>query len=173
LTVASFSSFRSLIRRPRQKNLLLGCIVAVLFIAVVILLTVNGSFPPMSLLSQSDVLNAHGQGEPSPAKAWSTKTSSNDTSKSLFFTELAWKQRSDGRFYAVLEFCSDGNKTYAYGPHRNCKPGQPSPLIRMKPKHHYHLTLVNNAHIDTNLHTHGLHVSGVGKKSEMTFSPAT
>jgi hypothetical protein len=126
----------------------------------------------MSLLSQSDVLNAHGHDASSPAEAWmmeSTEISSNDASKSLFFTELAWKEGPDGRFYAVLEFCSDGNETYAYGPLRNCKPGQPSPLIRMKPKRHYHLTLVNNAHIDTNLHTHGLHVSGVGKKPENTF----
>ena len=38
----------------------------------------------------------------------------------------------------------------------------------MKPKHHYRLVLVNNAHIDTNLHTHGLHVSGVGSVDDVT-----
>lgn len=32
----------------------------------------------------------------------------------------------------------------------------------------YHLTLVNNAHIDTNIHTHGLHVSGVGTVDDVT-----
>ena len=32
----------------------------------------------------------------------------------------------------------------------------------------YHLTLFNNAHIDTNLHTHGLHVSGVGTVDDVT-----
>jgi len=49
-----------------------------------------------------------------------------------------------------------------------CIPGQPAPLIRMQPKRHYQLTLVNNAHIPTNLHTHGLHVSGVGSVDDVT-----
>jgi FtsP/CotA-like multicopper oxidase with cupredoxin domain len=84
------------------------------------------------------------------------------------FPELPWEEDSDGHLHGVLEFCSDGNKTYGYGVLGDCVPGQPSPLIRMKPKHHYHLTLVNNAHIDTNLHTHGLHVSGVGKGMNRT-----
>jgi FtsP/CotA-like multicopper oxidase with cupredoxin domain len=81
---------------------------------------------------------------------------------SPFFTVLPWKQNSHGELTAVLEFCSDNNMTYGYGLFGQCIPGQPSPLIRMQPKKHYRLTLVNNAHIDTNLHTHGLHVSGVG-----------
>jgi hypothetical protein len=132
------------------------------------------SFRPTSLLSQSAVHNVQDASYPSNAVTIkSTKLPSNETSKPFFFTELAWEESPDGIFFAVLEFCSNGNDTFAYGPFRNCKPGQPAPLIRMKPKRHYHLTLVNNAHIDTNLHTHGLHVSGVGKKREITFCPAT
>jgi hypothetical protein len=150
--------------------MLLGFIVAVLFltITVVITMAVTRSSLPTSVLQQSAVHPALVQDASSPAEA---RVASNDTSKPLFFTELDWKEGPNGTFFAVLEFCSDGNETYAYGPLGNCKPGQPSSLIRMKPKRRYHLTLVNNAHIDTNLHTHGLHVSGVGKTAVITFSP--
>ena len=37
-----------------------------------------------------------------------------------------------------------------------------------EPYRFYQLTLYNNAHIDTNLHTHGLHVSGVGTVDDVT-----
>ncbi|VEU44449.1 unnamed protein product [Pseudo-nitzschia multistriata] len=78
-------------------------------------------------------------------------------------------KRSSNHYHASIEFCSDPKRgLYAYGPVGNCVPGTPAPLIKMKPKHFYHLTLVNNAHIDTNVHTHGLHVSGVGSVDDVT-----
>ena len=77
---------------------------------------------------------------------------------------------SSNHYTASIEFCSDPAKNlYGYGPVGNCVPGgHTSPLIRIQPKHFYHLTLQNNAHIDTNLHTHGLHVSGVGTVDDVT-----
>ena len=39
---------------------------------------------------------------------------------------------------------------------------------RFAPHRFYSLTLYNNAHVDTNLHTHGLHVSGVGTVDDVT-----
>ncbi len=76
---------------------------------------------------------------------------------------------NSNHYRASIEFCSDpGKGSYGYGPVGNCVPGRPAPLIRIKPKHFYHLTLFNNAHIDTNLHTHGLHVSGVGTVDDVT-----
>ena len=76
---------------------------------------------------------------------------------------------SSNHYRAAIEFCSDPKKDlFGYGPVGNCVPGGPAPLIRIKPKEFYHLTLYNNAHIDTNLHTHGLHVSGVGTVDDVT-----
>ena len=100
----------------------------------------------------------------------------NDHEHSPFFNvTLPWKQvqmsdshslssdSMNNHYKAVIEFCSDPTQDlYGYGLLGECIPGQTTVLIRMKPKQFYHLTLVNNGHIDTNLHTHGLHVSGVG-----------
>mmetsp|Transcript_23732 Transcript_23732/g.51889 ORF Transcript_23732/g.51889 Transcript_23732/m.51889 type:complete len:657 (-) Transcript_23732:2329-4299(-) len=115
-----------------------------------------------------------------------------DARSSLFFEHvLEWKQldmadtsedegdsddysssssnKMSNHFKAAIEFCSDPERElYAYGPVGNCVPGKAAPLIKMKPKHFYHLTLVNNADIDTNIHTHGLHVSGVGTVDDVT-----
>ena len=38
----------------------------------------------------------------------------------------------------------------------------------MQPQQLYALTLINTADINTNLHTHGLHVSGVGTVDDVT-----
>ncbi len=122
-----------------------------------------------------------------------THSSSSNTSaevlprsaSSFFEHELEWKEvppsstrNSEGlnensptsnQCKASIEFCSDPSKNlYGYGPVGNCVPGRPAPLIRMQPKRFYQLTLYNNAHIDTNLHTHGLHVSGVGTADDVT-----
>lgn len=78
---------------------------------------------------------------------------------------------TSNHYKASIEFCSDPSKgLYGYGPVGKCVPGKPAPLIRMKPKTFYHLTLYNNASsgIDTNIHTHGLHVSGVGTVDDVT-----
>ena len=106
----------------------------------------------------------------------SDNNSNNNHEHSPFFdVTLPWKQvqmsdshslssdSMNNHYKAVIEFCSDPTQDlYGYGLLGECIPGQTTVLIRMKPKQFYHLTLVNNGHIDTNLHTHGLHVSGVG-----------
>lgn len=150
-------------------KLIIVSVCTVVLIAVAGILAVTGAFRPTSLLPQSALNDIYGQ-DAAPVKASMLKVSpdesSNDTLVTQFFPELPWEVGEDGHLFGVLEFCSDGNKSYAYGLLGRCQPGQPSPLLRMKTKHHYHLILVNNAHIDTNLHTHGLHVSGVGKSSK-------
>jgi len=106
-----------------------------------------------------------------------------ETPTSLFFQDvLEWIEiplseaptiydhpGNSNHYKASIEFCSDPSKDlYGYGPVGNCVPGEQAPLIRIQPKHFYHLTLYNSAHIDTNLHTHGLHVSGVGTVDDVT-----
>lgn len=86
----------------------------------------------------------------------------------FFDTVLPWTETEDGIMVGALEFCSDGNLTYSYGLVGKCVPGQQAPLIRIRPEQRYRLTLVNTAHVDTNLHTHGLHVSGVGTVDDVT-----
>ena len=149
-------------------KVILGSIVAIALVTVATILAATGVFRPTPLLPQSVIYESNGWDTPSEEVSTlaSSNYPTNDTPKELFFAEVPWEENTDGHFFGVLEFCSDGNETYAYGLLGHCKPGQPSPLIRMKPKHHYHLILVNNAHIDTNLHTHGLHVSGVGRTSK-------
>ena len=83
--------------------------------------------------------------------------------------ELNDNAQTSNYYKASIEFCSNPSKNlYGDGPVGNCVPGRPAPLIRMQPKRFYQLTLHNNAHIDTNLHTHGLHVSGVGTADDVT-----
>ena len=73
-------------------------------------------------------------------------------------------------YKGVVEFC--GNSTtgkFAYGLPGECVPGESvAPLIRMQPQQYYALTLINTADIHTNVHTHGLHVSGVGTVDDVT-----
>ena len=76
---------------------------------------------------------------------------------------------NSNHYRGSIEFCSDpSTNLFGYGPVGKCVPGKPAPVIRIKPKHFYRLTLYNNAHIDTNIHTHGLHVSGVGTVDDVT-----
>ncbi|KAG7344415.1 lipase class 3 [Nitzschia inconspicua] len=150
----------------KRKAKVLFVILAIILIAIVVSLVTTRTFrftlmPPQYSMNPNDT--------PLDVSILrSMNIPSTHTHSVPFFIELPWENRSDGHLYGILEFCSDGNETYAYGVQGNCVPGQPSPLIRMKPKHHYHLILVNNAHIDTNLHTHGLHVSGVGSVDDVT-----
>eukprot|EP00980_Cylindrotheca_fusiformis_P029981 scaffold24136_cov157-Cylindrotheca_fusiformis.AAC.3 len=43
-----------------------------------------------------------------------------------------------------------------------------APVIRMNPRRNYKLILINRSHQPTNLHAHGLHVSGVGIHDDVT-----
>ena len=73
-------------------------------------------------------------------------------------------------YKGVMEFCgSSTTGKFAYGLPGECDPGESvAPLIRMQPQQYYELTLINTADINTNLHTHGLHVSGVGTVDDVT-----
>ena len=73
-------------------------------------------------------------------------------------------------YKGVMEFCgSSTTGKFAYGLPGECIPGESvAPLIRMQPQQLYALTLINTADINTNLHTHGLHVSGVGTVDDVT-----
>lgn len=70
---------------------------------------------------------------------------------------------------AELIFC-EGSNNGAYGyklstdTSSNCDPA--GVLIRMKPGQSYELTLRNAASTKTNLHTHGLHISGSGNSDD-------
>jgi hypothetical protein len=94
---------------------------------------------------------------------------------SSYFDVLPWQRvedESDGSMYYVgfLEFCSIGEKVFFYRAVSSANSSVPcenatstvSPLIRMLPRTHYKLILINRSHQPTNIHTHGLHVPGVG-----------
>jgi len=109
-------------------------------------------------------------------KSDNNSNNNNHEHSPFFNVTLPWKQvqmsdslssnSMNNHYKAVIEFCSDPKQDlYGYGLLGECIPGQTTVLIRMKPKQFYRLTLVNNGHINTNLHTHGLHVSGVGTSS--------
>jgi len=78
-------------------------------------------------------------------------------------------------FCGWLEFCSEGTTKFGYR-----LPGVSSceiadaPLIRMLPGKKYQMTLrnlniaVNGSQAQTNVHTHGLHISGDGNADDMT-----
>jgi FtsP/CotA-like multicopper oxidase with cupredoxin domain len=99
-----------------------------------------------------------------------------------FLEELPWSRAEDvdGSFYFIgyLEFCSHGNNTYFYRASTGMRedPSAPcsidtsttSPLIRMLPRTNYKLILINRSNEPTNLHTHGLHVAGVGTVDDIT-----
>jgi hypothetical protein len=152
------------VRRCRRNNqLIIGVAAVTVTASVGIWIATTGILHRGLVLESSKALIATTSSGESVSHGF---TLHNESKATPFFTVLPWEERSDGQFIGVLEFCSDGNVTFGYGLLGECTPGQPSPLIRMKPKQHYQLTLVNNAHIDTNLHTHGLHVSGVGASLE-------
>lgn len=80
-------------------------------------------------------------------------------------------------YVGYLQICDDGNgKPFSYRAVLNavsnppCEKSDHSPLIRMVPGKHYKLILINNSKEPTNLHTHGLHISGVGSVDDITRS---
>jgi len=104
-----------------------------------------------------------------PWKQETMADSSEDEGDDKDTTTSSNSSRMSNHYKGVLEFCSDADKgLYGYGLLGECVPGQPSPLIRMKPKTFYQLTVVNNGQVATNIHTHGLHVSGVGTVDDVT-----
>lgn len=102
----------------------------------------------------------------------------------FFENTLQWRrvEKDDGtidHYIGFLEFCSDGKKKFFYRAVSNTSDASTpciideqssniSPLIRMYPQTQYHLVLINRSHQPTNLHTHGLHVKGVGTVDDIT-----
>lgn len=142
------------------------------------------SFPPAGMSNMS-VVRGSSISDLEVGNVVVSSTTQRQSKTSLFFEHvLEWIEiplseapsnfddngnNESNHYRASIEFCSDpGKGLYGYGPVGNCVPGKPAPLIRIKPKQFYHLTLFNNAHIDTNIHTHGLHVSGVGTVDDVT-----
>lgn len=73
-------------------------------------------------------------------------------------------------FCGRLEFCSNSAPGHKYGyrqlPEGTCS--SPGPTIRIDNGKRYLLTLVNNVEgTVTNIHTHGLHISGDGNADDI------
>mmetsp|Transcript_9531 Transcript_9531/g.21890 ORF Transcript_9531/g.21890 Transcript_9531/m.21890 type:complete len:470 (+) Transcript_9531:58-1467(+) len=67
----------------------------------------------------------------------------------------------------TLEFCNAG-AVYGYVlSGQDCVPG-PGPILRLIPGNRYKLTLSNKADETTNIHAHGLHISGSGNGDDVT-----
>ena len=130
---------------------------------------------------------------PAPSEADSFSTL--PTVSSLTWPELPWtlvkseNPQEEDYFIGYLQVCDTGKQSFAYRVGHpadltserskasnttnisSCLPTDgPSPLIRMVPGRIYKLVLMNfNSKSEpTNLHTHGLHVSGVGKVDDVT-----
>lgn len=68
---------------------------------------------------------------------------------------------------ATLHFCgSGGSYGYRLPGASGCSAG--GPTIRLDPGNKYELTLQNDSPVPTNLHTHGLHISGAGNADDVT-----
>lgn len=70
-------------------------------------------------------------------------------------------------FCGNLEFCQSGS-SYGFRLSGTSGCSFPGPTIRMTPGNKYKLTLANKATVETNLHTHGLHISGAGDSDDVT-----
>ena len=68
---------------------------------------------------------------------------------------------------ATLHFCgSGGSYGYRLPGASGCSRG--GPTIRLDPGNKYEVTLQNDSPVATNLHTHGLHISGAGNADDVT-----
>lgn len=145
------------------------------------LLPILLSIPPAN--SSISIVSGSGSSKANPLLRTSSSNLYSEPQTSPFFEHvLEWFEipldevptvydhpGNSNHYRGSIEFCSDpSTNLFGYGPVGKCVPGKPAPVIRIKPKHFYQLTLYNNAHIDTNIHTHGLHVSGVGTVDDVT-----
>jgi FtsP/CotA-like multicopper oxidase with cupredoxin domain len=71
---------------------------------------------------------------------------------------------------AEIEFCGDGGSVYGYRLPGESTCGPAGIVIRMQPGQNHTLVLRNTASVPTNLHTHGLHISGSGNADDVTRS---
>lgn len=70
----------------------------------------------------------------------------------------------DANNEATIEFCEDGGYGYRNVGDTGCYPA--GVVVRMEPGNDYILTLQNAASVSTNIHTHGLHISGSGNADD-------
>jgi len=108
----------------------------------------------------------------------SSKPSASEYSSSL--EEFQWRKisdKSDKYFVGFLEFCSIGDNVFFYRTASSSSPSSipcenststVSPVIRIRPRTNYKLILINRSNQPTNLHTHGIHISGVGIADDIT-----
>eukprot|EP00985_Skeletonema_marinoi_P022859 scaffold14795_cov140-Skeletonema_marinoi.AAC.19 len=87
-------------------------------------------------------------------------------------SSLVWSDCGQDKC-ATLEFCKDGSNYGYRNPGDSLTPcgSKPGPLIRMTPGTTYKLTLHNSADdstLKTNIHTHGLHITGSGDGDDIT-----
>ena len=128
----------------------------------------------------------------SPAVVTSTKKMKTPTYVEVpFWPEFHWRRipheendvdLNSASFIGYIRICISQNNTnsrqYVYQSVETsdisiddpCDSDQPSPLIRMNPGNHYRLILINHIDQSTNLHTHGLHISGIGIHDDITRS---
>jgi FtsP/CotA-like multicopper oxidase with cupredoxin domain len=72
-------------------------------------------------------------------------------------------------YVGTLVFCEQENGTFGYRSWNDALPcGSSSPLLRLRPGFAYQLRLINEASEPTNLHPHGLYVSGDGNADDIT-----
>jgi FtsP/CotA-like multicopper oxidase with cupredoxin domain len=189
-SIPELTSFSPTFGRPKYRRLLwtlFGTMVGIFIVGMVSVRWLRFTTNPrrsspysdtdgMSLIALDDIVvhphdhnNLNAMNASSiPARNRTNVGHITSTFSPFFDTVLPWTETEGGLMVGALEFCSDRNQTYSYGLVGTCIPGQPAPLIRMLPEERYQLTLVNTAHVDTNLHTHGLHVSGVGTVDDVT-----
>lgn len=86
--------------------------------------------------------------------------------------EISWRDGQSKLVYQVASVNGTSNNNGTGTPSScNLAPSSlAAPLIRMTPGNHYTLILINNANEPTNLHTHGLHISGVRTVDDVTRS---
>ncbi len=78
---------------------------------------------------------------------------------------------SEYDFSSSLEFCLTGTAAYGYRLSSTDACLSPGPIIRMAPGYRYLINFKNGAPAGTeptNLHTHGLHISGDGNSDDVT-----
>lgn len=105
----------------------------------------------------------------------STKNPSDPRGYPSSFPILQWKkpacQDSPYDFVGSIQFCQtkiNHERRFGYRLDKSqpCGVG-PNPLIRMKPGYSYQLRLENDSKYPTNIHPHGLHISGDGNSDDI------
>lgn len=102
-------------------------------------------------------------------------SSADETATSSSFTNIPWRaSTAPFDFEATIEFCQSSSSSTVFGYRLSSSTvcGSLAPLMRMTAGKNYKLILKNTAptlsSTETNLHTHGLHISGDGNADDIT-----